>query len=69
MQALRTEESGVAIELTKDELLMLNAALNEVCNGVRIPEFQTRLGFEKAEVKELLERIHELIVSMRSAAK
>lgn len=45
------------ITFTKDEMLMLNNALNETANGIWISEFQTRTGFEREEFNTLLEEI------------
>lgn len=49
------------VYLSKDELLILNNALNEVCHGVKIPAFSTRLGATHEEVKGLLEQISATI--------
>ncbi|MBN3805141.1 hypothetical protein GXB81_19100 [Paraburkholderia sp. Ac-20336] len=45
------------IELSLDELLVLNAALNEVCNGIDMFEFETRIGAPRAKVERLLAEI------------
>lgn len=45
------------IELSHDELLVLNAALNEVCNGIDMFEFETRIGAPRANVERLLAEI------------
>ena len=51
---LQTTERAL-ISLTSDELLGLMNALNEVCNGVHIPdsEFETRLGASRHVLSEL----------------
>jgi len=53
---------SVDVRLSGDEVVMLNNALNEVCNGVDDladdGEFQTRLGFDRDEVRRLLEEIN-----------
>lgn len=58
MQTLKLERGEVAITLTPDEILNLNQALNEVPNGVQISdaEFETRPGFARREVRELLRK-------------
>lgn len=33
MNCLKIDEEGVELRVSKDELLMLNNALNEICNG------------------------------------
>ena len=51
------------VELTDAELVILNNALNEVCNGVDIEdaEFQTRLGVTRDEARALLLKISGLL--------
>jgi len=53
----------VSVALSADELLILNNALNEVCNGVEIDdfEFSTRIGSEREEARALLRRIGQLL--------
>lgn len=47
------------VVLGEMELALLANALNEVCNGVDIEdfEFSTRLGVERSEARELLAEI------------
>jgi hypothetical protein len=46
----------------RDEAIMLNNALNEVCNGVHISDaaFSTRLGWPRLELQKLLDQIYKL---------
>ena len=48
---------------TRDELVVLNNALNEVCNGLSIDddEFQTRIGYPRAMAQSLLQKIAEAL--------
>jgi len=49
------------VELTTDELGIINNALNEVCNGIHLEkEFDTRIGCTVEEARELLVKIHSL---------
>jgi hypothetical protein len=48
---------SVKIELTPDEFLVINNALNEVCNGLEVPEFSTRIGVDRAEALKLLREV------------
>ena len=41
------------VEFNRQELEILNNALNEVCHGLDIEEFSTRLGADKAEVPQV----------------
>ena len=63
MICLKVDDEGADLRVNGDELLMLNNALNEICNGVHIHEeaFQTRLGFERNELRSLLAQINELL--------
>ena len=49
------ERSQVAID--RDELLIVNAALNEVCNGIAMFEFETRIDADRERVAALLKEI------------
>jgi len=44
---------------THDELVVINNALNEVCNGLSFDddEFQTRIGYPRATAQKVLEKI------------
>ncbi|MBU9169781.1 hypothetical protein ACS0ZG_36295 [Burkholderia gladioli] len=45
------------IEVSHEELLVLNAALNEVCNGIDMFEFETRIGAPREKVERLMAEI------------
>jgi hypothetical protein len=52
------------VELTKDELCIINKALNEVCNGIDLEgEFDTRMGCTVEEEQAVLAKIHGLATS------
>jgi hypothetical protein len=63
MEALKLKRGEIAVALTEDELTMVNQALNEIANGIHISdsEFQTRVGFTRAEVRELLAKVNALL--------
>ena len=48
---------------TTDELVLLNNALNEVCNGIAMSddEFQTRLGVDRKTARKLLAKLGSLV--------
>ena len=56
MKIVGHDQTSVTVQLSRDELVMVNNALNEVCNGVNIDdvEFVTRLAFDRATVRALL---------------
>jgi hypothetical protein len=49
------------VSFTEAELVLLNNALNEVLNGLDVPEFDTRLGASRQEAEELLKQIGSLL--------
>lgn len=51
------ERDGVQIFLTADELLIINNALNEVCNVLEMSEFSTMIGASREEALALLGQI------------
>jgi hypothetical protein len=61
MIILKAGDDGADVRLSGDELDMLNNALNELCNGVHIEdwEFRTRIGWDRATVNKLLDQIHQ----------
>jgi len=44
---------------TREELVVINNALNEVCNGLSFDddEFQTRIGYSRAMAQTLLKKV------------
>lgn len=52
---------AMLVELTSDELRIINNALNEVCNGIDLRgEFSTRMGCSLEEAQMLLTKINTL---------
>ena len=47
------------LAFTHEELVVINNALNEVCNGLSFDddEFQTRIGYPRATAQNLLKKI------------
>lgn len=46
-----------SIHLTDTELRILCNCINEACNGISLPEFQTRIGAEKKDVEDMLDKL------------
>jgi hypothetical protein len=44
---------------TREELLIINNALNEVCNGLSIEddEFETRIGYPRKKARAVLDQV------------
>ena len=54
MELKEVREDGALVSLTAEELLAICNALNEVCNGLDVPEFATRMGIERDDALHLL---------------
>lgn len=61
MDLLSVSNGKAEINIAENELLILNSALNEICNGIDIAEFETRIGSEKSEVEALLSKIGNIL--------
>jgi hypothetical protein len=63
MRQIDSDDGALQIEVTRDELLMINDALNEVCHGIQLEdwEFSTRLGVERSEAQQLLSEVSEVL--------
>lgn len=64
MEIIDTSVEGSRVGLTREELLIVNAALNEVCNGIEVFEFETRIGANRERVSALLVEIGSLLDKM-----
>jgi len=64
MQIRQSDESHVILDLSRNELILLNNALNEVCNDLDLPDFSTRLGAQQGELEALFRQIKEALEGM-----
>jgi len=62
-ETISLEQANIVISL--DEVRVLTQALNEVCNGIDLFEFEIRMGADKGYVSRLLEDF----VSLRNKMK
>jgi hypothetical protein len=58
MKLVVRQGDNFRIDFTADELGIIQAALNEVCNGIEVREFETRLGATLDEVRTLLSSVN-----------
>lgn len=56
-----TPSSELAIEVSIDELILINNALNEITNGMDVSEFSIRLGATLEEALKLQSDIRGLL--------
>lgn len=61
MELKTKKDTYFEIGVTEDELLIINSALNEICHGIDVYEFETRIGASREEVEKLFKEIHSLI--------
>jgi hypothetical protein len=63
LEVVAVDSEAVTIRLERSELLLLNNALNEVSNGVDIPdwEFASRLGQSRLSAQNLLREIGQVL--------
>ncbi len=54
MNIIKENNGSYSIKASADELCILNNSLNEICHGVTIDQFQTRLGYPRPAVEALL---------------
>ncbi|MBA3721682.1 MAG: hypothetical protein H0W88_04705 [Parachlamydiaceae bacterium] len=62
MNAIQINKNKIILEVTKDELGVLSNALNEVCNGIEIWEFDTRMGIKIEEARDMLKKLNSFYV-------
>jgi len=57
--AKANQKTSQAPAFTHDELVVINNALNELCNGIALDddEFQTRIGFSRKMAESLLKKV------------
>ena len=64
MEIIDVTSEKSQIDMSHDELLIVNSALNEICNGIAVFEFETRIGADRDRVTTLLKEISELLDKM-----
>jgi hypothetical protein len=67
MQVQAVSQNGTLVQLSEDDLLLINNALNEVCHALDIREFATRIGVDRAAADRLLTAISALANQVEAA--
>ena len=57
MKLLKSNDNSITCEIDINELRMLLSGIGEICGGVKIPNFETRIGFTKQKVIKLMEDV------------
>lgn len=60
MEVVESAHESITLRLATDEVIILSNALNEICNGIWISEFETRVGYTREEVERLLEQFQQI---------
>lgn len=60
MDTIEINKDKIIIELTKCELGVIINALNEVCNGIEVWEFDTRMGIAIEDARIFLKSLGSL---------
>ena len=68
MEVLRRERHAAEVRLTAGELAIINNALNEICHGIDLPEFASRIGAERAVAERLLAGVGALLRGLSAAS-
>lgn len=63
MKIERVSAGRFVIDASEDDLLVLNNALNEVCNGLPIRDFETRIGMPLGFAESMLREVSEALDS------
>jgi len=61
----RYSNADAVLLLNRDEMGMINNALNEVCNGIYLREFDSRMGAPVDAVRAVLRPVHDLLLTIR----
>ena len=61
MQLLNNNAHSAQLLISLDELYILHQSLNEVCHGIDLFEFETRMGASRKEVEGLMKSIRIII--------
>jgi hypothetical protein len=61
MEVTASDQGRFEIKLNRTQLDVLRQCLNEVCNGIAVPEFQTRIGADVEEVRTMLELLRNAV--------
>ncbi|MFB4301100.1 hypothetical protein [Actinomadura sp. NTSP31] len=67
MNVTDVTDDAIRVELSPDEAVLINNALNEMCNGGHIDarDFRTRLGADRSLARAVLADLHDAIEGMK----
>ena len=59
----------IVTQFSVSEFVTLNNALNEVCNGIKIPDFEVKLGISCEDAKLLLKSVGKMLDGLNTNDK
>ncbi len=62
MKILNSVNGNVQCELSKNEILMIKNCLGEICYGIELAEFYTRVGYTREEIDSLVKTFKKIVV-------
>ncbi|AYD67038.1 MULTISPECIES: hypothetical protein [unclassified Achromobacter] len=64
MEMISSSRNLANVGLSRDEIVVLHAALNEICNGIDVFEFDTRIGVNLEFATNLLQALGSVLDGM-----
>lgn len=61
MRVIDNDGTKLTCEISHDEILILMAGMREICYGVDIHAFETRLGYSKERVGVLVQQLRSIL--------
>lgn len=62
----QASEQLIAVSLSLSEISLLNNLLNEVCYGIKLQSFETKVGMTEEDVKQFLNLVNQAMKEMDS---
>lgn len=61
MKVINNDGITLTCEISHEEMIILMAGMGEICYGVNIHAFETRLGYSKERVGVLVQQIRSIL--------
>ncbi|MCM2455132.1 hypothetical protein HGO37_07005 [Rhizobium sp. CG4] len=68
MRNIENKPDRATVDLTLNEFRILNSAMNEILNGLRIRGFRARVGATRREADILLDQLFNAVQASRASA-
>lgn len=61
MKIIESVSDQTSISIEREELLLIYAVLNEICNGIEVFEFETRIGVNRGRALDFMSEVGILL--------